>query len=184
METHECMVLNIRATTDVFELVRQALGGITEVGCIEASDFASIEIRENSEIGLVFIPVDESTDLLPYEALAQSCSKQSANLSVLLVASSNEVAKKIELADFFDGLICLEWSTSAALIRKAFADYKIRTENRALKIFMDHSVDGYWIWDIRRDRIEWSHRTSELVGLKTDLAPKNMEEFVELIRLK
>ena len=181
METHECMVLNISASTDVFELVRQALGGITEVGCIEANDFESIEIRENSEIGLVFIPVDESTNLLPYEALAQSCFKQSAKLGILLVASSNEVAQKIELADLFEGLICLQWSTAAALIRKAFADYKIRRENRALKIFMDHSVDGYWIWDIRRDRVEWSHRTSELVGLKTRFAPKNMEEFVELI---
>ena len=46
---------------------------------------------------------------------------------------------------------------------------------------MDHSVDGYWIWDIRRDCIEWSHRTSELVGLNGELAPKNIEEFVELI---
>ncbi len=183
MEIHDCMVLNIPGSPDIFELVKQALKGITEVALLEAKDFVNIETRKNSEIGLVFIPVDELTDLLPYEALAQSCSKQSAKLSVLLVASSNEVAQKIELADLFDGLICLEWSTSAALIRKAFADYKIRTENRALKIFMDHSVDGYWIWDIRRDRVEWSHRTSELVGLKTELAPKNMDEFVELIHL-
>ena len=73
MEIHDCMVLNIADSPDIFELVKHALSGITEVNRLEAKDFVNIETRENSEIGLVFIPVDDSTDLLPYEALAHTC---------------------------------------------------------------------------------------------------------------
>ena len=63
-------------------------------------------------------------------------------------------------------MICIKWASAAHLLRQNLKDHKRRLQNHAFKAFLDHSVDGYWIWDIENDDIEWSERTREMVGVK------------------
>ena len=50
-----------------------------------------------------------------------------------------------------------------------------------MKAFLNHSVDGYWIWDIKWDFVEWSDRMCEIVGIDPKNSPKIMADFREMI---
>ena len=77
--------------------------------------------------------------------------------------------------------MCEEWASASTLLSKAISEQEARTHNQAFKAFLEHSVDGYWVWDIIRNQIEWSKRTSEIVGVAESKSPKNIEAFVDLI---
>ena len=181
METFDCLVLDLEGYEEVFALVQRALGGSARVGRLAVDDFFKLAVKEDSEIGLVVFPVNRSANLMPFQALVENYRAQGANLSTLLVVDSQETATHLLIGSCCDDVICAEWPSVEHMVRMALRDHKLRSENRALKIFMDHSADGYWIWDIQRDIIEWSSRTAELVGIDKRQGPKNMGEFVALI---
>ena len=181
METFDCLVLDLEGYEEVFALVQRALGGSARVGRLAVDDFFKLAVKEDSEIGLVVFPVNRLANLMPFQALVENYRAQGANLSTLLVVDSQETASHLRIGGCCDDVICAEWVSVEHMVRMALRDHKLRSENRALKIFMDHSADGYWIWDIQRDIIEWSSRTAELVGIDKRQGPKNMGEFVALI---
>ena len=181
METFDCLVLDLEGYEEVFALVQRALGGSARVGRLAVDDFFKLAVKEDSEIGLVVFPVNRLANLMPFQALVENYRAQGANLSTLLVVDSQETATHLLIGSCCDDVICAEWPSVEHMVRMALRDHKLRSENRALKIFMDHSADGYWIWDIQRDIIEWSSRTAELVGIDKRQGPKNMGEFVALI---
>ena len=181
METYDCLVLDLEGASDVFALAQRALGSSTKVGQLAVADFFKLDIKSDSEIGLVVFPVNGSSNLMPYQELVEGYRAGGAHLSTLLVVDSHETIKNMPVGSCCDGMVCAEWPSAEHLLRMAFRDHKLRSENRALKIFMDHSADGYWIWDIKRDAIEWSTRTAELMGLEPHRAPKTMCAFSALI---
>ena len=172
MDTYDCLVLDLEGASDVFTLAQRALGSSTKVGHLAVADFFKLDIKSDSEIGLVVFPVTGDSELMPYQEVVESYRAGGANLSTLLVVDSHESIKNMPVGGCCDGMVCAEWPSAEHLLRMAFRDHKLRSENRALKIFMDHSADGYWIWDIKRDAIEWSQRTAELLGLEPHRAPK------------
>ena len=181
METYDCLVLDLEGASDVLALAQRALGDSAQVGRLAVADFFTLDIKADSEIGLVVFPVNGDSKLLPFQELVKNHRAGGANLSTLLVVDSHETIKNMPVGSCCDAMICAEWPSAEHLLRMAFKDHKLRSENRALKIFMDHSADGYWIWDIKRDAIEWSRRTAELLGLEPHRAPKTMCAFSALI---
>ena len=181
METYDCLVLDLEGASDVFALAQRALGDSAQVGRLAVADFFTLDIKADSEIGLVVFPVNGDSKLLPFQELVKNHRAGGANLSTLLVVDSHETIKNMPVGSCCDAMICAQWPSAEHLLRMAFRDHKLRSENRALKIFMDHSADGYWIWDIKRDAIEWSRRTAELLGLEPHRAPKTMCAFSALI---
>jgi len=181
METYDCLVLDLEGASDVFALAQRALGDSAQVGRLAVADLFKLDIKADSEIGLVVFPANGDSKLLPFQELVKNHRAGGANLSTLLVVDSHETIKNMPVGSCCDAMICAQWPSAEHLLRMAFRDHKLRSENRALKIFMDHSADGYWIWDIKRDAIEWSRRTAELLGLEPHRAPKSMCAFSALI---
>ena len=181
METFDCLVLDLEGCSDVLALTQRALGSSAKVGPVAVDDFSRLDIKEESEIGLVIFPVNAKADLAPFQVLVEKYRADGANISTLLVWDTPEAAMHMPVGSCCDDVICAQWPSAEHMVRMALRDHKLRSENRALKIFMDHSADGYWIWDIQRDIIEWSGRTAELVGMDKRQGPKNMEAFVALI---
>ena len=181
METFDCLVLDLEGHADVLALAQRALGSSAKVGRLAVDDFFKLDVKGESEIGLVVFPVNGSADLMPFQVLVEKYRAEGANLSTLVVVGSQETAAHMPVGSCCDDVICAQWPSAEHMVRMAFRDHMLRSENRALKIFMDHSADGYWIWDIQRDIIEWSSRTAELVGIDKRQGPKNMEAFVALI---
>lgn len=181
MENFDCLVLDLEGYAEVFALTQSALGNSAKVGRLAVDDFFKLAVKEESEIGLVVFPVTRSADLMPFQTLVEKYRAEGANLSTLLIVDSQDTAAQMPVGSCCDDVICAEWPSAEHMVRMALRDHKLRSENRALKIFMDHSADGYWIWDLQRDIIEWSRRTAELVGVDKRQGPKNMNEFVALI---
>ena len=181
MENFDCLVLDLEGYAEVFALTQSALGNSAKVGRLAVDDFFKLAVKEESEIGLVVFPVTRSADLMPFQTQVEKYRAEGANLSTLLIVDSQDTAAQMPVGSCCDDVICAEWPSAEHMVRMALRDHKLRSENRALKIFMDHSADGYWIWDLQRDIIEWSRRTAELVGIDKRQGPKNMNEFVALI---
>ena len=53
METYDCLVLDLEGASDVFALAQRALGSSTKVGQLAVADFFKLDIKSDSEIGLV-----------------------------------------------------------------------------------------------------------------------------------
>jgi PAS domain S-box-containing protein len=51
----------------------------------------------------------------------------------------------------------------------------------ALRCFLDNGPHGYWIWDVKKDRLEWSDKTLFMTLGDNAIAPKTISEFRDMI---
>ena len=117
-------------------------------------EFDECRAQRGAEIGILVIPVADAKGLCGCQKLIDRSRRRGANLSVLVLAQTAQLAEDIILDDCFDAMICIKWASAAHLLRQNLKDHKRRLQNYAFKAFLDHSVDGYWIWDIENDDIE------------------------------
>ena len=158
-----------------------ALKEIGQFCWLTLKEFAESKAQPGSEMGLIIIPVSHTKDLSGSQELIDRSRRRGANLSVLILAQTSQLAEEIVLDDCFDAMICSQWASAPHLLKQSLKDHKLRVQNHAFKAFLEHSVDGYWIWDLENDDIVWSERTREMVGIQEQCVPTNISQFVELV---
>lgn len=177
----EFSILDTGSNAPAHEMAEFALKEIGRFCWLTLKEFDECIAQRGAEIGILVIPVADAKDLSGCQKLIDRSRRRGANLSVLVLAQTAQLAEDIILDDCFDAMICIKWASAAHLLRQNLKDHKRRLQNHAFKAFLDHSVDGYWIWDIENDDIEWSERTREMVGVEKNGVPRNICQFVELV---
>ena len=162
-------------------MAERVLSEFGQFGWLTTEEFAKSKVQPGTEIGLLVIPAAHTKDLTDCKYLIETCRASGANLSVLVLAETSQLAEKISLDECFDAMICAQWASAPHLLRQIYKDHKLRVRNHAFRAFLDHSVDGYWIWDLGNDDIIWSDRTREMVGLEEHKVPRNIDQFVDLV---
>lgn len=51
----------------------------------------------------------------------------------------------------------------------------------AVKMFLDSTADGYWIWNIADGLVEWSRRTYQILGRTPEDHPMTFEAFIDIV---
>lgn len=180
-KSDECIIVYIDLDNDTKSLVQEATGRFEKIETISLADFSNLNLSELNNGGLLIFPVNSMKDVGRYCYELQELKKSTDLFRKILLVKNANVASIIKFDSQFDLLICEEWPSAKTLLSAAISEQDIRIQNQAFKAFLEHSVDGYWIWDIIRNKIEWSKRTAEIVGININESPKNIEEFVDLI---
>lgn len=177
----ECLIVYISLDLKTKSLVQEAIGKTAKIETISLADFSELDLAKLNNGGLLIFPINHKDDLIHYWDALKKHNKNTLLFRKLLLVKNAEVAISLKFDNSFDLLVCEEWASARTLISKAISEQEARTHNQAFKAFLEHSVDGYWVWDIIRNQIEWSKRTSEIVGVAESKSPKNIEAFVDLI---
>jgi len=177
----ECLIVYIGLDQGSKSFVQQAIGKIAKIETISLEDFSDLNLTELNNGGLLVFSINRKEDVVHYWNALKKHKKNTFLFRKLLLVKDAEVANNLTFDSSFDLLVCEEWASANTLLSSAISEQEARTQNQAFKAFLEHSVDGYWIWDIIRNQIEWSKRTSEIVGVSENESPKNIEAFVELI---
>jgi len=177
----ECLIVYIGLDQGIKSFVQQAIGKIAKIETISLEDFSDLNLTELNNGGLLVFSINRKEDVVHYWNALKKHKKNTFLFRKLLLVKDAEVANNLTFDSSFDLLVCEEWASANTLLSSAISEQEARTQNQAFKAFLEHSVDGYWIWDIIRNQIEWSRRTSEIVGVSENESPKNIEAFVELI---
>ena len=177
----ECLIVYIDLDHGTKSFVQKAIGKIAKIETISLEDFSDLNLTELHNGGLLVFSINSKEDVVHYRNALKKHKKNTFLFRKLLLVKDAEVANNLTFDSSFDLLVCEEWASANTLLSSAISEQEARTQNQAFKAFLEHSVDGYWIWDIIRNQIEWSKRTSEIVGVSENESPKNIEAFVELI---
>ncbi len=157
------------------------LGVLAAIGphcTVEPKDLAAVSQTPESEVGVLIVPFDGNTDLDAISAPLKLLRAAGVYVSVLGVTATCACASNVTLGPVFDDVVSMQWHSAAQKIGRFLRGHHIERHGRAFRAFLDTSVDGYWIWDLPRDHIEWSQRTCEMVGVSLTQAPSNMGEFI------
>jgi PAS domain S-box-containing protein len=132
-------------------------------------------------MGLLIVPIDDKTDLAEIEEHISRFRTCAAHISVLGLTLNCASAGRIKMGTFFDALVSMEWLSAPDCIRKFVLNHRTNVQNRAFRAFLDHSVDGYWIWHVPSDQIEWSERTREMTNVTCSDAPHSISKFCSMV---
>lgn len=168
---------SVAAVQFVQSLLQGCFGGVT----ISVEDLRSINARSSSEMGVLAVTFNETDQLGVVREEVLRLRDLGANLSVLGIGSSCSVVASAPFDQFLDGIISREWSGAKDACRRFLENHRTAVQNRAFRAFLDHSVDGYWIWHLDDDNIEWSERTREMTKVRCEDVPKSMQAFSDMI---
>ncbi len=177
----ECHVLETGGAQDALALVRGALGRGAQVTALDLSALSARDAGDQAEMGMLVVPFDKDTDMAAVGSAVARWRAEGGRLSVLGLARSCEQAGRVAPGGVFDTLVSADWAAAPEMLRRFAESHASDQQNRAFKAFLDTSVDGYWIWHMTRDRIEWSRRTSEMMGLAPEQAPDTVAAFLRLV---
>jgi PAS domain S-box-containing protein len=180
-KSDECIIVYIDLDSETTSLVQEATEKFEKIETISLADFSNLNLTELNNGCLLIFPVNSIEDVGHYCYELQGHKKSTDLFRKILLVKSANVASTIKFNSQFDLLICEEWPSAKQLLSTAISEQDIRIQNQAFKAFLEHSVDGYWIWDVVRNKIEWSKRTGEIVGININKNPKNIEAFIDLI---
>lgn len=141
----------------------------------------STDAKAGAELGAIIVPFDAQSNLKPATDAVALLRGRGVNLSVLGVADTTERASQTAIGDLFDDLACEGWSALPTKMARFLEQHKLQRGGRGFRAFLDTSVDGFWIWDLESNRVEWSQRTCDMVGVTMDQSPNSFESFVERI---
>lgn len=177
----DCLILSQPGQEEQVAFSKSALGSIATCETASLEELADIETAFGAEMGLLIVPVSDNGGIARIEALVSHFRKRNAHVSVLGVARTCATARRVDLGTLFDGLVSMEWRAASDIIRKFVQSNTGYVQNRAFRAFLDNSVDGYWIWNIPNDQIEWSERTREMTGIPHHKVPKNISGFNSMV---
>ncbi len=177
----QCRVVATPSQRDTALQVATVLANEIRWDLLEPEALAQVHAGAGVEIGVIAVVIDDTTDLARVERHIDRIRVSGGFVGVLGVCASCAHARALDGGAFLDGVLSLEWSSAPAMLKRFVGNHRQLVQNRAFKAYLDHSSDGYWIWEIEKDGIEWSRRTSEITGLNPAAAPKTLAEFTELI---
>lgn len=181
MEQCEVMVMDIPEGRAALQGTVEALSGFCKVHLVAPDALEPPFPSGNVEMGVLIVPFDSCAAQAEVPARIARVRAQGARISVLGVAACCDAAARVPLGDTYEGLISLEWVSAPDKIRGFVQSQEAGRRTRAIELFLDSALDGFWYWDIRRDRLDWSDRTCEVVGIPSSAAPANIASFKALI---
>ena len=152
--------------------IKDALDDTVRVGSVSVEELTSWTIHPAAELGFIVCCLETEADIEAFVSAIRSARTKGGELSCLLLVKTCELAGSLDVSSDFDSFVCTQWKSASDLLSRAYKDHYTRIQNRAMKAFLNHSVDGYWIWDIKWDFVEWSDRMCEIVGID----PKNFAQ--------
>jgi len=177
----DCLILVQDDQSAQVAFAMSALSSVARYGTISAAELYEIEALPGAEMGLLIVPIGDGTDLADIEEHISRFRASTAHISVLGLASNCASAGRIEMGELFDALVSMEWLSAPEIIRKFVLSHRTNVQNRAFRAFLDHSVDGYWIWHVPSDQIEWSERTREMTGVRCSDVPHTISAFTAMM---
>ena len=174
-------VLNGEMYPSQLEFVRGALKGVASVCAISEEALIKVTSVTGAEMGVLIVPYDDALPLKESIKRIKKLREVGSHLFVLGLTWDSSAASLFSLEEPFDTMICLGWVSAAEMLRRTVQSQRNCMQNRAFRAFLDHSVDGYWIWHIQSDYIEWSSRTCEMLQIDQSYAPRDMAGFVSLV---
>lgn len=180
MRGYDCLVI-CGPDDDVAGAVSSALDGVARVGCISPGDLAAMHAGLGAEMATLIVSLSPGADLALVESAIRRFRDNRAHLGVVALAHGDAVARTLSLGQIYDAVIDRHWQAAPDLMRRFVLGHRTRVQNRAFRAFLDHSVDGYWIWHVGRDHLEWSDRTRSMTGTTADQTPQCMADFAAMI---
>lgn len=181
MKGSHCVVLQTEGSASLFALVESALSGRSKPGLVTLEDLRDLHPVSGAEMGVLIVHIRADTDVSAIRSSIAHLRGENSYLGVLALCESCEVAGELELGETFSDILSAQWKSAGEKIRRFLDIHALRIENRAFKSFLETAVDGYWIWDLEKNVVEWSERTREMTGLRPEERPNSIETFVELI---
>lgn len=181
MSGNSCLLLETGCDPGLFDRIRQLLDPGARVRIISCDWLLTTAAQAGAELGAIIVPFDQGSDLnLAGQAIA-ALRDRGVNLSVLGVADSADSARHATLGDLFDDLACACWGALRTKMIRFMTQQRQERGDRGFRAFLDTSVDGFWIWDMEANSVEWSQRTCDMVGLTMDQSPRNFADFVACV---
>ena len=181
MSTYDCTVFQLHESAFWENFIKDALDDTVRVGSVSVEELTSWTIHPAAELGFIVCCLETEADIEAFVSAIRSARAKGGELSCLLLVKTCELAGSLDVSSDFDSFVCTQWKSASDLLSRAYKDHSTRIQNRAMKAFLNHSVDGYWIWDIKWDFVEWSDRMCEIVGIDPKNSPKIMADFREMI---
>lgn len=180
MNGRKCFVLDLGDAELLAETERQ-LAGTVLTERIRLQDFRAITPAPDAELGTFLLPFRAATDTVEAENLIVAMRAQRAHVSVLGMAANEAAAcARLHLPPL-DDVTGLHLAVAAAKVARFVDIVALERQHRAFRAYLDTSVDGYWIWDVQQDLLEWSARTREMLGMETGGAPVAIAGFLDLV---
>lgn len=178
--SRSCFVLQ-NAATSLAEFAQTALLPKRQALPITLEQLGAAQLVADAEMGALIVPYDLDADNTALEAELQRLRDGGVNLSVLALCQTTNVADAVQIGPIYDDAVAAEWSSASAKIQN-FVNHHVRQRHdRAFRAFLDTSVDGYWIWDVESDVVEWSKRTCEMTGISPENSPNSIGTFAQII---
>lgn len=177
----ECLIVYDELHKSTKSFINEAIGHVATITTISLTDFSKLKLSELYNGALVIFPINNQNDVEIYSKELEKYNNKTNLFRKILLVKNTNIVNEIEFRSGFDLLVCEEWNAADKLLKAAIYEQEARTQNQAFKAFLEHSVDGYWIWNIVKNKIEWSKRTSDIVGISENKSPKNLEAFIDLI---
>jgi len=181
MKSCDCMILDLPGHNSLVEFAVSACTSKVNVVKMKIEDLAEVEAPLGAELGTLIVPVTAGLDLMPIAQEITRLRRKGGHLRVLAVARNCPCAARMSLGEYFDYLVSAEWESTPELIRRFIASNRTKVQNRAFRAFLEHAVDGYWIWNVDDDHLEWSQRTAEMTGTPAQSIPGTFKDFADLI---
>ena len=181
MSTYDCTVFQLHESAFWENFIKDALDDTVRVGRVSVEELTSWTIHPAAELGFIVCCLETEADIEAFVSAIRSARAKGGELSCLLLVKTCELAGSLDVSSDFDSFVCTQWKSASDLLSRAYKDHSTRIQNRAMKAFLNHSVDGYWIWDIKWDFVEWSDRMCEIVGIDPKNSRKMMADFREMI---
>lgn len=178
---HDCRIVASSAQMPLAKRVAEILAKFSKCGIIGTTALDELYIQAGSEMGVLVVLIDESADLISIEVKINRLREAGAFVGVLGVAASCSGARTLAVGPFLDNVISLEWGAAEAMIGQFVDNHRARIQNRAFRAYLDNSSEGYWIWNVEEDEVEWSKRTAEMTGISADEVPKTIGQFSDLV---
>ena len=178
---YDCRVISTKAQLDVAQRIAQNISKFSKCGIVDPKSLDKIAVRSGAELGMFIVIIDGASQLSVLESRINRIRNEGGFVGVLGILVSCSSAASLTGEPFLDHLICLEWAGAEAMIGEFIKNHRARIQNRAFRAYLDHSSDGYWIWNVEEDGIEWSERTREMTGVSASEEPRTLKELSELI---
>ena len=108
----EFSILDTGSNAPAHEMAEFALKEIGRFCWLTLKEFDECRAQRGAEIGILVIPVADAKDLSGCQKLIDRSRRRGANLSVLVLAQTAQLAEDIILDDCFDAMICIKWASA------------------------------------------------------------------------
>lgn len=172
---------------DISNLPRdQVVDLFTQVGLTlewaDSADFLEQTSRQDAELGLVVIPIDESVDIPELIRLLAAVANSPANCEFAYVFADTGAAIHAYSQDLQEEhAVNFDHVHRMAEAKRVVSRAMDRQKERATRLFLDSTSDGYWVYYIDTGVVEWSDRTFHLLGRDPGEGPLDWESYSDIL---